>query len=168
MESRLWHLELGTRRVMMETLSTPLAHPGRLPRGRWLLLKRYDLVGLRMCENPGGRCWVGARCADGVAKMPGDLAQVIWLSCGRPAGHGRGTSHVDLTQVHVDGDSGGSGYHAQSVSVGRVAARQVHTVMRFASLLADDPDGHFGDGDIATWHTGGQPAVFAAGGAPRP
>jgi 1-aminocyclopropane-1-carboxylate deaminase/D-cysteine desulfhydrase-like pyridoxal-dependent ACC family enzyme len=37
----------------------------------------------------------------------------------------------------------------------------------FAGLLGQDADGRFGPGDaVVFWHTGGQPAVFSAGGAP--
>jgi 1-aminocyclopropane-1-carboxylate deaminase/D-cysteine desulfhydrase-like pyridoxal-dependent ACC family enzyme len=39
----------------------------------------------------------------------------------------------------------------------------------FAGLLGQDADGRFGPGDaVVFWHTGGQPAVFASGGAPSP
>jgi 1-aminocyclopropane-1-carboxylate deaminase/D-cysteine desulfhydrase-like pyridoxal-dependent ACC family enzyme len=37
----------------------------------------------------------------------------------------------------------------------------------FAGLLGAEADGRLGPGDsVVFWHTGGQPAVFAAGGVP--
>ena len=43
---------------------------------------------------------------------------------------------------------------------------RVYTAKAFAGLLKYDRDGRFGDGDVVFWHTGGQPAVFGAHGAP--
>jgi hypothetical protein len=40
-----------------------------------------------------------------------------------------------------------------------------HAGTGFAGLLARDNEESFGDGHVVFWHSGGQPALFAAGGA---
>jgi 1-aminocyclopropane-1-carboxylate deaminase/D-cysteine desulfhydrase-like pyridoxal-dependent ACC family enzyme len=84
---------------------------------------------------------------------------------------------VDPADVHVEGSALGAEYAAPTAEADDAllwAARhggwvldRVYTAKAFAGLLSMAGAGRWGPGDdVVFWHTGGQPAVFAPGGAP--
>ena len=84
---------------------------------------------------------------------------------------------IEPEDVVVDGGSLGADY-AVPTEEGDAALRwaavhggwvldRVYTAKAFAGLLAMAAAGRWGEGDdVVFWHTGGQPALFAPGGAP--
>jgi 1-aminocyclopropane-1-carboxylate deaminase/D-cysteine desulfhydrase-like pyridoxal-dependent ACC family enzyme len=90
---------------------------------------------------------------------------------------GIGDVRVDERDVHLDGGALGLDYGEPTAAADaalRWAARhggwvldRVYTAKAFAGLLALAEEGRWGeDDDVVFWHTGGQPALFAPGGAP--
>ncbi len=84
--------------------------------------------------------------------------------------------HVNPADVLVDPRFVGPAYavptpeaHAALVGLARCGGwvlDRVYSAKGFAGLPAREAEESFGDGDVVFWHTGGQPALFAAGGAP--
>ena len=85
---------------------------------------------------------------------------------------------VDRSMVNVDQSFAGENYavpttEADAAMLGLARSGgwvldRVYTAKAFAGLLSYDRDDRFADGDVVFWHTGGQPAVFAAHGTPTP
>jgi 1-aminocyclopropane-1-carboxylate deaminase/D-cysteine desulfhydrase-like pyridoxal-dependent ACC family enzyme len=84
---------------------------------------------------------------------------------------------VDVADVHVEGSALGEEYAVPTAEADDAlvwAARhggwvldRVYTAKAFAGLLSLASAGRWRTGDdVVFWHTGGQPAVFAPGGAP--
>jgi 1-aminocyclopropane-1-carboxylate deaminase/D-cysteine desulfhydrase-like pyridoxal-dependent ACC family enzyme len=84
---------------------------------------------------------------------------------------------IDPSDVHVEGSALGDEYAVPTPEADDallLAARcggwvldRVYTAKAFAGLLSLARAGRWGPGDdVVFWHTGGQPAVFAPGGAP--
>lgn len=111
-----------------------------------------------------------------VAKESADLGKLArCLADQALAGLGL-DDRVDHAAVHVDASFAGADYavptaEADAAMLGLARSGgwvldRVYTAKAFAGLVQYDRDGRFGDGDVVFWHTGGQPAVFAAHGAP--
>ncbi len=124
--------------------------------------------------------WTPPILAIEVAKEPGrDLAaDAHELACAALDRLGLAGGERVAGLLEIDKRWLGPGYAVPSESGDaaiRWAARQGGWVLdrtysgkAFAGLLGADADGRFGPGDsVVFWHTGGQPAVFAADGAPR-
>jgi 1-aminocyclopropane-1-carboxylate deaminase/D-cysteine desulfhydrase-like pyridoxal-dependent ACC family enzyme len=84
---------------------------------------------------------------------------------------------VDPADVHVEGSALGDDYAVPTPEAddallwaahhGGWVLDRVYTAKAFAGLLALAAAGRWGPGDdVVFWHTGGQPALFAPGGAP--
>jgi 1-aminocyclopropane-1-carboxylate deaminase/D-cysteine desulfhydrase-like pyridoxal-dependent ACC family enzyme len=84
---------------------------------------------------------------------------------------------IDPSDVHVEGSALGDEYAVPTPEADEAllwAARhggwvldRVYTAKAFAGLLSLARAGRWGPGDaVIFWHTGGQPALFAPGGAP--
>lgn len=116
--------------------------------------------------------------AIGVAKQPGDLAaQSADLARQALALLGIDAT-IDPDRVTVDGRWQGPGYaiptpqadHAVrwAAQNGGLVLDRVYTGKAFAGLLGNAADGRWQPHDtVVFWHTGGQPALFAPGGAPE-
>jgi 1-aminocyclopropane-1-carboxylate deaminase/D-cysteine desulfhydrase-like pyridoxal-dependent ACC family enzyme len=133
-----------------------------------------------------GGLLAGAAVADGppviaieVAKEPGRDLAADAVELARGALDRLGLPGADRVEdlLELDRRWLGPGYAVPSESgdaAVRWAARhggwvldRTYSGKAFAGLLGQDADGRFGPGDtVVFWHTGGQPAVFAAGGAP--
>lgn len=115
--------------------------------------------------------------AIGVAKQPMDLA-VTSAALARQALDALGLdSDVPADTVAVDGRWEGDGYAVPTddaddairwaATNAALVLDRVYTGKAFAGLLGAAGEGRWGaDDTVVFWHTGGQPAIFAPGGAP--
>jgi 1-aminocyclopropane-1-carboxylate deaminase/D-cysteine desulfhydrase-like pyridoxal-dependent ACC family enzyme len=111
-----------------------------------------------------------------VAKTAGDLGAHARALADEVLARLGGGAVLDA-DVDVLGDYQGPAY-AVPTSAGdgalRWAARRgwvvdrVYSAKALGGLLGEAEAGRLPDGDVIFWHTGGQPAVFAPGGAPDP
>jgi 1-aminocyclopropane-1-carboxylate deaminase/D-cysteine desulfhydrase-like pyridoxal-dependent ACC family enzyme len=126
-----------------------------------------------------GRALLGgpAVLAIAVAKTRADLAAHALDLAARTLVEGGMDGSVEAGDVHVDDSFQGPAYAVPTVEADeavRFAARRgwvldrVYTAKAFAGLLAYARQGRLPPGDVVFWHTGGQPALFAPGGAPSP
>lgn len=111
-----------------------------------------------------------------VAKESNDLAGDT-LRLARETLHlVRGDRTLSATDVHVDDRFVGTAYavptpEADAAMLGLARSGgwvldRVYTAKGFAGLLQLDREGALPAGDVVFWHTGGQPALFSAGGRP--
>jgi 1-aminocyclopropane-1-carboxylate deaminase/D-cysteine desulfhydrase-like pyridoxal-dependent ACC family enzyme len=140
-----------------------------------------------------GRAILAATDCAGSARFTGPLPEVIGVAVAKGILVDRalteGLAHETLAvlgwpdlriepeDVVIDGGSLGADY-AVPTDEGDAALRwaavhggwvldRVYTAKAFAGLLALAAAGRWGEGDdVVFWHTGGQPALFAPGGAP--
>ena len=117
--------------------------------------------------------------AVGVAKRSQTLAaDAMRLAAACLEAVGLDSSIMDIATAEVDDSQIGPGYAvptAEGDAAIRWAARRggwvldrVYTGKAFAGLLHMAADGRFSSGPpVVFWHTGGQPALFASGGAPK-
>jgi 1-aminocyclopropane-1-carboxylate deaminase/D-cysteine desulfhydrase-like pyridoxal-dependent ACC family enzyme len=113
-----------------------------------------------------------------VAKQAGDLAAETLELARRALALIDAPGSVEPGEVHVDDRFLGNDYaaptdEADAALVGLARSGgwlldRVYTAKAFAGLLALDAADAIPSDDVIFWHTGGQPAVFAAGGAPAP
>jgi 1-aminocyclopropane-1-carboxylate deaminase/D-cysteine desulfhydrase-like pyridoxal-dependent ACC family enzyme len=112
--------------------------------------------------------------AKGILIDPGSTAELANAALDHL---GLGHVGVDERDVHLDGGALGTDYAEPTAAADAAllwAARhggwvldRVYTAKAFAGLLALAEAGRWGEGDdVVFWHTGGQPALFAPGGAP--
>lgn len=86
------------------------------------------------------------------------------------------SERLDRTAASVDPRFVGDGYAVPTGAADEAMVRfarttglvldRVYTAKAMACLVARDRDGSLPDGDVVFWHTGGQPALFSAAGAP--